>query len=198
MKPTERSSVPSWSDAASTGVAVNVTSAGSAGAPSARSSTSASRTRAHPRACSFFPAATTNSTTTSPLRSGTVDGAGAEPGEEIVFVFAFGHAVVDQRAHECEFLPREHLADDVVGKAHPVPFGVDLRAVRQERCPTRVQVVADVDERRELVGPVRIETALEPRRVRALLAAVEIRLVQRLHPRDGPRHVVELRRLPGV
>src|SRR6185369_11641369 len=122
MKPTERSSAPSCSAWASPGVVVNVTSAARSGAPSPRSITLASATRAHARACSFLPAATTNSTTNSPRAapSGTVDGSGAEPGEQVVLELAFGYAVVDQRAHEREFLPREDLTDYGVGKTHPV------------------------------------------------------------------------------
>ena len=57
MNPTERSSVPVVQRlSASAGVAVNVTSAGRRrGAPSPRSTTRASSTRAQPRACSFLP-----------------------------------------------------------------------------------------------------------------------------------------------
>src|SRR5580765_4069686 len=166
MKPTVRSSVPSCNAAASAGVAVKVTSAGSAGAPSPRSTTAASEMRAQPRAWSFFPAATTNSTMTGPCgttASGTIDGPGPESGEQIIFELAFGHAVVDQRPHERELLPREDLADDVVGEAHPMTFGIDLRAVREQRRPPLVQVVADIYERRELVLAIGVEAAFEPR-----------------------------------
>src|SRR6476660_909174 len=135
MKPTVRSSVPSCSAAASAGVAVKVMSAGSAGAPSPRSTTAASAMRAQTRACSFLPAATTNSTMTGPwgtTASGTIDGPSAESGEQIVFELAFGHAVVDQRAHERELLPREDLANDLVGEAHPMTLGIYLRAVCEQ------------------------------------------------------------------
>src|SRR3954449_4908913 len=106
MNPTERSSVPSCIACASAGVAVNVMSGSSAGAPSPFSSSLPSATRTQPRACSFFPAATTKATT---VGSGTVDRGRAEAGEEIVLVLAFRDAGVDQRARELELLPGEHL-----------------------------------------------------------------------------------------
>ena len=68
-----------------------------------------------------------------------------QPGEEIVLGLAVGDAGVDERAGEHELLPREHLADDVVGEPHPEPVGIDLRAVREQRLPALVQEVADVD-----------------------------------------------------
>ena len=77
-------------------------------------------------------------------------------------------------------------------------LGIDLGAVREQRGAALGEVVADVDERRELVLAVRVEAPLEPGRVRALLTPVEVRLVQRLHPRDRPRHVVQLERLPRL
>ena len=44
------------------------------------------------------------------------------------------------------------------------PFGIDLRAVREQRLAALVQVVADVDQRREVVLAIGVEAALEPRR----------------------------------
>ena len=43
-----------------------------------------------------------------------------------------------------------------------MPVRVDLRAVREECLSPLVEVVADVDQRRELVFAVLVEAALEP------------------------------------
>src|SRR3954470_24966861 len=189
MNPTDSSSVPSCRACASGGVAVNVTSGGAAGGPSPRSTTVPFSTRAHDRACSFLPAATTNSTSTITLTNA---------GEQVVLELAVGLAVVDERTGERVLLPWEHFADHVVGQPHPKPRRVDLRAVREQCLAPLVQVIADVDQRRELVLAVLVEAPLEPRHVRALLAALQVCLVQRLPSRDRPGHVVELQRLPRL
>src|SRR6266550_3606889 len=133
MNPTDKSSDPSCRACASGGVAVNVTSAASGAAPSPCSATDPLSTRAQDRPCSFLPAATTNSTSTVALTYSR---------EEVVLELTVGFAVVDQRPREREFLPREHLADHVIGQSHPEARGVDLRAVREQRFPALVQVVA--------------------------------------------------------
>ena len=68
--------------------------------------------------------------------------------------------------------------------------------MRKQRGPALGQKVADVDEGREVVGAVLVESAFEPRGVHALLTPAEVRLVQGLDPCDRPRHVVQLERLP--
>ena len=91
---------------------------------------------------------------------------------------------VDERTREDELLPREHLADDVVGEPHPEALGIDLRAVREQRLPALVQVVADVDQRREVVLAIRRRSRARTTTSYGLSSPrVEVRLVQRLHAR---------------
>src|SRR5262245_14609403 len=195
MKPTARSRSPSCNACASAGVHVNVIVAASAAGPSPSSVTAPEASmRAHERACSFLPAATTNSMIMgrlhaplpygrfavdstimgrlhAPLPYGrfavdsttigsaaTVGRCFAHTGEDVVLELALGHVVVDERTRQHELLPREDLPHDVVGEAHPEAGRVDLGAVREQRLASLGEVVADVDERREVVGAIGVET----------------------------------------
>ena len=165
MKPTESASVPVRNASASSGVAVKVDVGGGGRRPVAVFRDRAVGDARHEPATSFFPWATTNSTVWRHSRDRS-----RIPANRSSSYSPSGTGVVDERARERELLPREHLADDVVRQPHPEALGVDLRAVREQRLPALVQEVADVDQGREVVVAVRVEAALEPRRVRALLA----------------------------
>src|SRR5215470_2347629 len=122
MKPTERSSAPERSASTSSGATVNTRSAGRSAAPLPVPTTRVPSTTAKARPCSFLPFATTNSTSRSAATA--VVRRCADAGEQVVFVFTIGARDVDERTGERVLLPRERLADDVVGEAHPEPGGV--------------------------------------------------------------------------
>jgi hypothetical protein len=58
----------------------------------------------------------------------------ADPREQIPLHFALWYVVLYQRLRQLVLIPRECLAQGVVRDAHPGALGVDLGAVRQQRC----------------------------------------------------------------
>ncbi len=80
--------------------------------------------------------------------------------------------------------------------------GIDLRPVREQRVPARIEEVTDVDERRgwrevEIDRPVRARELRDALGIRTLLAHLHVDVVQRPDAAERESRVVELRRLPG-
>ena len=148
------------------------------------------RSRAQERACSFLPAATTNSTSTVAF---------PDPREHVVLVLAVGpraSSTSERASVNSSHGNTSRMTSS--GSRIQKPFGSTCvrcasNASRRlyRKSPTSMSVVNSS-----------VRLASKPRSnhddVRALLAALLVRRVQRLHPCDRPRHEVELQRLPRL